>query len=264
MKKTNYLVISFALIVFLVWIFSIDELSVADKYVGINKEIFDAEQMSMPENQFSIEIHENNSLCFLDMEKGNEGIRKFFGYNLPLTFWLDFTKTGNDCISYHSSDKGSYYLLKGFLICPECIETSVIGEKTDGHFETVSGRGYRIVGREAYNNDQRERVILLGDDEKSYMINNIPAFQIDTYTNAAYYVIASEDGTNHHEKYDVTLRVEGDTEFTDGQTRGHTFEEFIKNSDFENAEEYIGFDIHFSNDGEIDGLTRSSNQFTDY
>ena len=68
-------------------------------------------------------------------------------------------------------------MLKGFLICPECIETSVIGEKTDGHFETVSGRGYRIVGREAYNNDQRERVILLGDDEKSYMINNIPAFQ---------------------------------------------------------------------------------------
>ena len=84
MKKTNYLVISFILIVFFIWIFSIDELSEADKYVGINKEIFDAEQMSMPENQ--------NSSWFSDTEKGSEDIHKFFGYNLPLTFWLDFTK----------------------------------------------------------------------------------------------------------------------------------------------------------------------------
>ena len=255
MKRTNYLVICFILIVLFIWIFSIDEFSEADKYVGINKEIFDAEQMSMPENQ--------NSSWLSDMEKGNEDIHKFFGYNLPLTFWLDFTKAGNECVSYHSADKGSYYFVKGFLMCPECIGTSVIGKKTDEHFETVSGRGYRIVGRGAYNNDQRERVILLGDDEKTYMINNIPAFQIDTNTGEAYYVIVSEDGTNQQEKYDVTLRVEGDTEFTDGQTSGHTFEEFVKNTDFENTEEYIGFEIHFSNDGEIDGLTRTSNQFTD-
>ena len=182
-------------------------------------------------------------------------LSRFYGYNMPLKFVLDYSESEeNDDFEFAIRDTGSYYVVEGSIVCPEV--TDVWGE-TGTHFTTASGRGYTVLGMESYNEDQRQKVNLLGDDGLSYDIVNLPAFSMDAYTGTVYYYITSEHGGKKYQTVfeNVTLRIDYNTVFTDGETIGDTFDAVVKNGGFDNVSWVIAYDIHFSDDGVIDILT---------
>ena len=187
-------------------------------------------------------------------DKSDNGLAAFYGYDLPLRFSLDYTEKEDGYYQFDIQDKGDHYLVKGALICPECVETSVLQEAEVGdHFFTGSGRGYTVSSREGYNEDQREKVVLLGDDGKTYTVWGIPAFLIDAYLGTAYYTIESEDGEQNYKTFfeNVELPIAYDTQFPDGDS----FDSYIKSGGLDDVWFSIAYDIHFTKDGKIDILT---------
>lgn len=190
-----------------------------------------------------------------DLSNSTSGISRFYGYDLPLIFSLDYDYADDDTLIYHIEDKGEYYLVSGSIVCPECVKQDDIYSST---FETGSGHKYTATGTEPYNNDQREKILLSGSDGKDYRIFNIPAFMIDTYTKEEYYPISNEDNEYFKTIFEnVVLQIDKDTVFYDGNIAGDTFETAVNNGTFENATYSIAYDIHFAEDGSIDILTPS-------
>lgn len=193
-------------------------------------------------------------------EKSN-GIERFYGYDLPLSFCLDYTYDENSEFDYNEffiSDEGDYYLVQGSIVCPECVGINDIYSGEGNTFFTGSGFEYKVLGEESYNDDQRQRILLEGEDGKSYEISNLPAFQCDMYTGALYYVISSVDGTHYKTVYEnVKLRINKDTHFTDedGNKEDVTFEYAVNNGWFEDVSYNLAYDIHFLEDGTIDILS---------
>lgn len=182
------------------------------------------------------------------------GISRFYGYDLPLIFSLDYDYSDDDTLIYHIEDKGDYYLVSGSIVCPECVKQ----DDLNGTFETGSGHKYTVMGTEPYNNDQREKILLSGEDGQEYTIFNIPAFMIDTYTKKIYYPIANENNEYFKTVFEnVVLQIDKDTVFYDGNIAGDTFETAVNNGNFENITYSIAYDIHFTEDGKIDILTPS-------
>lgn len=192
-------------------------------------------------------------------KKKQISLKNFYGYDLPLVFSLSYKKNKDGNYVYSVSKKGNYYLVKGSLICPECIQIDVLDKLEIGdRFTTGSGRGYTITNRTTYNNNQREKVSLIGDDKKKYEIVNLPAFQADAYTGTPYYVIRSKNEKNYQTIFEnVTLRIKYNTKFTEGMLAGETFRSIVESGAFEDISFEIAYDIHFSKKGKIDILTPS-------
>ena len=193
-----------------------------------------------------------------DGDKSDNGLSAFYGYDLPLSFSLAYVEKEDGYYQFDIQDKGDHYLVKGSLICPECVETSVLNDAEVGeHFFTGSGRGYTVGSRESYNEDQREKVVLLGDDGKTYSVWGIPAFLIDVYLGTAYYIITSEDGEQNYQTIfeNVELPITYDTHFTDGEEVSISFDSHIKSGGLEYTDYSVAYDIHFGKEGKIDILT---------
>lgn len=208
---------------------------------------------SMVREESSEKIGEENSATESQPQNAESDLSSFYGYDLPLAFDVNHTEEGNENFVFDVSDEDGYYLLKGSLICGECVDSDIIDSAETGqHFVTGSGRGYTISSRETYNNDEREKIVLLGDDGQMYEIVNIPAFVLDTYTGTPYYVITTEDGKNYQTVFtNMELRIPYDTKFPDGVT----FDDCVKQGLFEDVSWNIWYDIHFTEDGTIDVLT---------
>lgn len=188
------------------------------------------------------------------LDNSTSGISRFYGYDLPLIFSLDYDYADDDTLVYNIEDKGDYYLVSGSIVCPECVKQ----DDLNGTFEAGSGRTYTVKGTESYNNDQREKMLLTGADGQEYTIFNIPAFMMDTYTKELYYPISNENNEYFKTIFEkVVLQIDKDTVFYDGNIAGDTFETAVNNGTFENATYSISYDIHFAEDGSIDILTPS-------
>lgn len=192
-----------------------------------------------------------------DEETEITDVSNFYGYDLPLRFVMDYKENNeNDNLEFSITDTGNYYLVKGSLSWPE-VTNEAVGSDIGTYFTTVSGNGYTIVGIESYNEGQRQKILLLGDDGNSYEIMNIPAFFMDAYTGAPYYYITSKEGEINYRTIleNVTLRIDYDVIFSDGKTSNGTFDDAVKAGYYEGVTWGIGFDIHFSEDGRIDIFT---------
>lgn len=217
---------------------------------------------------------DNNQSEFTDLSR-------FYGYKLLLGFISPSTENENGKYTYSITDKGDYYLLEGTLICPEYVESWITSMGSGEHFVTGSGHGYTVVGTESYNNDQRERMILLGDDRKTYEITNLPAF--DLYMGTPYNEIVSED-ENGYTRYmtvfeNVKLRIDKDIQIPyeieledgDGEIEYDiaymSCEEWIEtklarlnvldSNNMVHSDYFVEFSLSFSEDGmiSIHGLT---------
>lgn len=220
---------------------------------GVRPAIWIGEESIVSDDNDKSKSAEETIEQMADLGDSTQGISRFYGYDLPLIFSLDYDDADDDTLIYNIEDKGDYYLVGGSIICPECVSTSMGSE-----FETGSGRKYTVIGEESYNNDQRVKIILEGEDGQSYTIFNIPAFMMDTYTKAQYYPISTENNEYFKTIFDnVILQIDKDTVFYDGNVAGDTFETAVNNGTFENTTYSIAYDIHFAEDGSIDILTPS-------
>ena len=189
--------------------------------------------------------------------KEKTGIERFYGYDLPLEFWLDYIEY-EYYREFNITEEGDYYLVKGTLICPEYVPTDIDTE-TGKTFMSGTGFEYTVLGEESYNNDQRQKILLEGEDGNKYEITNLPAFNYDIYTSESYYVITTEKGSHIQTHYeDVVLRIHKDVCFTDwydGSKTDTTFKYAVDNGWFRDEEGIgRGYNIHFTEDGELDIL----------
>lgn len=211
-------------------------------------ELVKSEEMNSEEKQ-EVRVGEKE---VVDNSWKESDLSRFYGYDFPLAFSLNYNENDDGKFEYEIKDTGECYLLRGCLVCPEVIGTYCWGEVGD-HFETISGRGYTVVNEESYNSDQRQRVTFLGEDGKTYVISNLPAFSMDAYTGALYNWLSCEDEGSYQTNYlDVVLRIDYDTVFS---SSGITFDSCYKSGSFDNLEENIGYDIHFTKEGKLDVLT---------
>lgn len=176
----------------------------------------------------------------------------FYGYDLPLAFDFDYEADEHGYGHYYITDTGSFYLVKGTLICPEFTQLA------QSSFVTGSGHRYTQIGEESYNQDQRQKIILLGDDGKEYEVSNLPAFLVDMYTGASYYMITSEEAGPYVTYFEnVYLRIDYDTYFTDGKHENEEnfehfyFDDFVKGVELDPVGPFC-VDIHFTDEGKID------------
>ena len=204
---------------------------------------------------------------------------RFYGYKLPLAFCTSYTEEGNGKRNYSITDKGTYYLLEGTLLCPEYIETEIVAQAGKGEqIETGSGHKYTVVKTESYNEDQRERMILLGEDGKSYEIADITGFMLYKGT-PCHEIMLIEGGSakrcvtafeNVELKIDknTQVSVEGEIE-EDGMVTGYGIQNYnyadwyqrclklmeSPNYDMETSFYHFAYDISFGGDGtiQIDG-----------
>ncbi|MBE5834759.1 MAG: hypothetical protein E7309_08975 [Butyrivibrio sp.] len=219
--------------------------------IGVRPAIWIGEDNSDSSSNLTTEITDNS----LDTDNKATDVSRFYGYNLPLIFSLDYEYSDDDTLVYNIEDKGEYYLVSGSIVCPECV---VQDDVYNSAFETGSGHKYTYKSTEAYNNDQREKIVLSGEDGQEYSIFNVPAFMIDTYTKEEYYPISNENNEYFKTIFEnVVLQIAKDTVFFDGNSAGDTFETAVNNGTFENATYSIAYDIHFAEDGSIDILTPS-------
>ncbi len=182
-------------------------------------------------------------------------ICRFWGYDLPLIFNLNYTESEDGIYTFDIVDTGEGYLMKGTLCCGECAKISDVEE---GNFVTVSGKEYTVEGEESYNNDQRSKLKLSCNDGQTYWIMNLPAFVIDNYIGTPYYVITGEDDIKYQTNFEnVELLIPYDTCFSDGKTTDISVKEAYELGGFEESYCPIAYDIHFSEDGVIDILQPS-------
>lgn len=205
------------------------------------------------------EPEENNNSNQEKTENEYTDLSRFYGYNLPLSVFFNYEEEEDGSWKFSIADYGDYYAVNATLECAECVAQDVFwGADIGQHFETGSGRGYTVISEESYNNDQRQKRILLGDDGVTYEVSNLPASSVDVYTWQPYYIITKEDGTCCKTYFeDVKIRLEADMPFSDGETISQsTFGEYIKSGALDSLPEEIGnghnFDIHFAEDGTID------------
>ncbi|MBR1443043.1 MAG: hypothetical protein IJ583_05860 [Firmicutes bacterium] len=219
--------------------------------IGVRPAIWIGEESNIEQTETSEERTESKA----NLGNSTQGISRFYGYDLPLMFSLDYEYADDDTLIYNIEDKGGYYLVSGSIVCPECVNENNVYNST---FETGSGHKYTVTGTESYNNDQREKLMLAGEDGQTYTIFNIPAFMLDTYTGEQYYPISNENNEYFKTIFEnVVLQIDKDTVFYDGNVAGDTFETAVNNGTFENATYSIAYDIHFAEDGSIDILTPS-------
>lgn len=211
------------------------------------------------EKSDNVEQEENTNSNQEKTENEYTDLSRFYGYNLPLSVFFNYEEEEDGSWKFFIADHGDYYVVDATLECAECVAEDVFWAADIGqHFVTGSGRGYTVVSEESYNNDQRQKRILLGDDGITYEVSNLPAFSVDDYTGEPYYIITKEDGTCCKTYFeDVKIRLEADMPFSDGETKDQsTFGEYIKSGALDSLPEEIGnghnFDIHFAEDGTID------------
>ena len=221
-----------------------------------NRQDGGGEELEKSDNE---EPEENNNSNQGKTENEYTDLSRFYGYNLPLSVFFNYEEEEDGSWKFSIADYGDYYVVNATLECAECVAQDVFwGADIGQHFETGSGRGYTVISEESYNNDQRQKRILLGDDGITYEVSNLPAFSVDDYTGEPYYIIAKEDGTCCKTYFeDVKIRLEADMPFSDGETISQsTFGEYIKSGALDSLPEEIGnghnFDIHFAEDGTID------------
>lgn len=212
-----------------------------------------------PEGNDNKKPEENNNSNQENTENEYTDLSRFYGYNLPLSVFFNYEEEEDGSWKFSIADYGDYYVVNATLEYAECVAQDVFwGADIGQHFETGSGRGYTVICEESYNNDQRQKRILLGDDGVTYEVSNLPASSVDVYTWQPYYIITKEDGTCCKTYFeDVKIRLNEDMFFSDGETTGQTtFGEYIKSGALDSLSEEMGngynFDIHFTEDGTVD------------
>ena len=180
------------------------------------------------------------------------GISRFYGYDLPLLFVVDYDMTDDGIRDYNSSgyviDNGDSYKVKGTLFCLENIPNQQlydIKDEVGAQYTSGSGRIYTVQGEESYNNDQRQKVIFSCSDGKTYEIVNIPAFEMDEY-GRTFNTFVDSDGNSFRTGFkDVEINIPKSIELAS----------WLNSAISGEAEDYdIAFDIRFAEDGDIDML----------
>ena len=172
-------------------------------------------------------------------------ITHLYGYDLPLIFTAQNT---NDIVL---SEYGDYYVWKGTLTCPECVAVDDV--PGDGmHFLSGSGRGYTVLGTESSVDDQRQHIVLRGDDGEAYYIYGLPGFLLNTYTNVWYYSISGEGEDVDTTYSNVVIRIDPNLEFVCKNGKTSTFRNVLHNGYFDIVEGTPSFLVHFGKDGVLD------------
>ena len=180
-----------------------------------------------------------------DIKTQPDSMARLYDYDLPLIFSVQ----NADEITL--SNSGEYYLVKGTITCPECVAVDDV--PGDGmHFLSGNGRGYTVLGTESSADDQRQHIVLQGDDGETYYIYGLPNFYLNTYTNVCYYFISGK-GKNVDVNYsDVVIRINPDIEFVCKNEKTSTFRNALYNGYFDSFEGTPSFFIHFGKDGVLD------------
>ena len=197
----------------------------------------------------NIDDVKENEVSTSSVDSNATDVSRFYGYDLPLIYVFDYTEQKDGSWKFDIEDCGDYFIVAGRFECPECVAV----DSADGYFTTGSGHGYEVTGREAYNNDQREKILLRGDDGVEYQIMNVPASYMDAYTNASYYVIATDENTFVTFLENVKLKIDADTIVLNDMTFREYYDSGIFDRfPFESCYTNYAFDIHFTEDGKID------------
>lgn len=196
-----------------------------------------------------------------DKENKATDLSRFYGYNLPLSIFFDYEEQPDGSWKFFIEDYGDYFIADVTLFCAECAGSECVYADIGEHFVTGSGRGYTVVGEESYSNDQRQKRIFLGDDGETYEVSNLPAPSgVDIYTWTPYYILVKQGETACGTYFeDVKIRLPADLPFSDGETVGGSFGEYVRSGAFEEFPDDTGlahdFNIHFTEDGTIDIFT---------
>lgn len=184
-------------------------------------------------------------------------VSQFYGYDLPLIYIFDYTEQEDGSWKFDIEDCGDYFMVAGKFECPECVAMEKAQDEIttgeEGEFTTGAGNKYKVLGTEGYNNDQRMRILLLGEDGRNYEIMNVPAWYTDSYTNAGYYVIEKNKDTFVTYLENVRLKIDADTIVSEGMTFREYYDSGIFDEfPFESCYTNYTFDIHFKKNGKID------------
>lgn len=183
-------------------------------------------------------------------------IKKFYGYKLPLEYRINHKVDSKGKSTFSIAKKGNYYYIKGTLDYPECVYYDVITKaKKNQKIKTIAGKSYVVLKVKNYNNDQRTKVILKGNDGRKYEVTNLPAFNFYEYYNTTYCYIYRKGSSKiiWNTYKNVKVKAHKSTKFGyPGNKEKTTIGSWYDKDAFSSYSEGLAFYIGFSKKGKID------------